>query len=371
MQFANEDVAAPARWRTWHAWARLAPAAGVLAAALPGSRWKLALAAVYVSASLLVALRPSLRAHSTALSGHLADWGALLLCAGLAGAAGATAAAVLFVYITTSALMFRTALEVLSLGAVFLTSWFLLRPDALPTLGPAFAVGLALTLTGCRFRAGLVAHMSEVAARERQAERQRLAADFHDGPLQTFSSLQIRLALARKLIDRDPKAAGQEIERIQELGRTQCEELRAFLETLRKGPGELDFRASLLALVQNFERESGLKVSMNGLTATASPGAEVALEVLKIVREALHNVFKHAQASKVELEFARSEGALEIIVRDDGAGFPFAGSYRLEELEALQAGPESIKRRVRGFEGELTLTSRPGSGSELRIRLPL
>ncbi len=320
---------------------------------------------------MLAALRPCWREYSTAFFGHLADWGALLLCAGLAGAGGATAAALLFVYITAGALMFRTALEVLALGAVFLTPWFLLRPDALPTLGPAFAVGLALTFTGCRLRAALVAHMSQVAARERQAERQRLAADFHDGPLQTFSSLQIRLALARKLIDRDPKAAGQEIERIQELGRTQCEELRAFLETLRKGPGELDFRAAVLALVQNFERESGLKVSTNGLANADSPPAEVAHELLKIIREALHNVFKHARASKVELEFARSEGALEIIVRDDGAGFPFAGSYRLDELEALRAGPESIKRRVRGFEGDLTLTSRPGSGSQLRIRLPL
>lgn len=360
----------PARWRAWHPWVRLAPAAAVLAAALSASGWKIALAAIYVVLSLMVALWRPWRAHSIALPGYLADWGALLLCAAFTGTAGAVAAAVLFVYLMVSALLFRTALELTALGAVVLPSWLLVRPEALSPLGPAFAVGLALTVAGCRVRAGIAERLEEWAAREREAERQRLAADFHDGPLQTFSSLHIRLAVVRKLLERDPQAADQEMARVQELGKIQYEELRAFLESLRKGPGKRDFLASLLDLVRNFERESGLKVRVNGLAAVNCPGAEAAPEALKIVREALHNTFKHARAATVELDLARSDGAIQITVRDDGAGFPFAGSYSLEELEALQVGPESIKHRVRALGGQLSLTSRPGSGSELKIRLP-
>ena len=61
---------------------------------------------------------------------------------------------------------------------------------------------------------------------------------------------------------------------------------------------------------------------------------------------------------------------LEISIDDNGRGFPFSGSYTLDELELLQLGPESIKSRVRSLSGELTLESRPGRGVVMKIRIP-
>jgi signal transduction histidine kinase len=366
----DEDVAVLARWRAWHPWARLAPAAAVLIVALSSSGWKFGLAALYFLASLLAAFHRPWRPHSSALPGYLADWGGLVLCAGFTGVPGASVAAVLFLHLMASALLFRTALEVAAIAAVLMPPWFLLRPDALAALGPAFGAGLALTVAGCWVRTGLLRQFPELVARELEAERQRLAADFHDGPLQAFSSLQIRLEIVSKLLERDPQAASEEVARLRQLGKAQAAEIRAFLDSLRNGPPTLDFRASLLALIRDFERESGLRVNLNGEAPGDWPGAAAALEVLKIVREALHNVYKHAGAARVDVEFARSDRTVELIIRDDGAGFPFAGSYRLRELDALGVGPESIKRRVRAQGGELTVTSQPGAGSELRIRLP-
>jgi signal transduction histidine kinase len=60
---------------------------------------------------------------------------------------------------------------------------------------------------------------------------------------------------------------------------------------------------------------------------------------------------------------------LEILVEDNGNGFPFSGRYTLDELELLRLGPMSIKRRVRTLGGDMVLDSKPGQGAGLKIRL--
>jgi signal transduction histidine kinase len=62
---------------------------------------------------------------------------------------------------------------------------------------------------------------------------------------------------------------------------------------------------------------------------------------------------------------------LELTVEDNGGGFPFTGSFGLDELELLRLGPVSIKRRVRLVGGELHIESRPGKGATLQIRVPI
>jgi signal transduction histidine kinase len=95
-----------------------------------------------------------------------------------------------------------------------------------------------------------------------------------------------------------------------------------------------------------------------------------ASEFLQIAREALNNVRKHSKASQVSLVIEASEGGLDMIVEDDGSGFPFSGAYNLDELEILRLGPRSIKRRVRTLGGDLTIHSRPPEGTTVRVHIP-
>ncbi len=62
---------------------------------------------------------------------------------------------------------------------------------------------------------------------------------------------------------------------------------------------------------------------------------------------------------------------IEIKAEDNGAGFPFSGSFHLDELELLRLGPVSIKRRVRMLGGDLQLESKPGQGASIEIRIPV
>lgn len=204
----------------------------------------------------------------------------------------------------------------------------------------------------------------------RDDERQRIAGDFHDGPLQSFVSLQMRLEVLRRLIERDAALGLGEIRDIQEFIKSQVQEIRAFLRGMKPVPIEdHGLSASIRRAVAEFQKDSGITTTFEGNGRSDSIVPATAIEILQIVREALHNVQKHAHASKTAVSLTHDAGGLEVAVEDNGSGFAFAGSYTLEELDQLQLGPGSIRRRVRGLGGDLVLDSRPGRGSRLSIRI--
>jgi signal transduction histidine kinase len=205
----------------------------------------------------------------------------------------------------------------------------------------------------------------------REAERERIAADFHDGPLQSFISFQMRLEIVRKLFGRDIDAAGDELRQLQELCRNQVSELRSFVRSMRPVEEGVSLSASLSRMVEQFERDTGIAATFASAEFGDPPQTEVSLELLQIVRETLNNVHKHSGASRVALTLGKNGQKLEVRAEDNGGGFPFSGVFSLEELELLRTGPVSIKRRVRMLGGELMLDSRPGQGSSLEIRVPL
>jgi signal transduction histidine kinase len=205
----------------------------------------------------------------------------------------------------------------------------------------------------------------------REAERQRIAADFHDGPLQSFVSFQMRLEIIRKLMQKDVAAAAEELRQLQDLCKSQVADLRSFVRSMRPTDEGMSLAASLSRMADSFQRDTGIVTNFSA-TEVHDPGeTEIALEVLQIVREALNNVQKHSSASRVAISAVRRGPKLELCLEDNGSGFPFTGSFSLEELELLRMGPVSIKRRVKMVNGDLTLESRPGQGVKLEIRVPV
>jgi signal transduction histidine kinase len=206
------------------------------------------------------------------------------------------------------------------------------------------------------------------AEKSRESERQRIAADFHDGPLQSFIGFQMRLELIKKLLLRNKGEAMEELEQLQQLARGQVTELRTFVRNMRPVDVDGSLNATLRRVVQQFQKDTGIPASFVS-AEFLDPEPEVSLEILQMVREALYNVQKHASATRVGVTIERTENALEILIEDNGHGFPFSGRYSLEELDLLRLGPSSIKRRVRTLGAEMMLDSKPGQGVGLKIRL--
>lgn len=210
------------------------------------------------------------------------------------------------------------------------------------------------------------------AQQAREAERERIAADFHDGPLQSFIAIQMRLEIVRKMMERNVEAGMEELRQLREICDRQVTEVRTFVRSMR--PVELDgagLAAALRSTVGFFQKDSGIPTTFRADLSAMHDDIDATIDIVQIVREALNNLRKHSSASRAAVSLSRTEGQLLIDLEDDGTGYPFAGAFSLEELEMLRLGPQSIMRRVRSLHGDLTLLSRPGRGSELHIRLPL
>jgi signal transduction histidine kinase len=338
------------------------------------------LLALYVVLSLMVAIRGI---RPGGLLGLLALFGdAVYFLVLVSFGVGLWLASVYFLYLLAEAVAFYGPVEVVVVAAVAAVFCAVLPYDEIGRLEPTVLVAGVLT---CGFAVHkrrretrieqLNQKLEEVqkdAEKAREAERQRIASDFHDGPLQSFISLQMRLEILRKLLDRDFRAGMQDLMELQTLSQSQIRDLRVFLHSMR--PVDMD-GASLVATArrtaESFQKESGIPVTFLGTNTPLGLSQEATAEVLQMLREALHNVQKHAGATRVAVSMEKTDRGLEISVDDNGHGFNFAGIYTLEDLEMLRLGPASLKRRARSLNADLQLESRPGRGAGLKFRIPL
>jgi signal transduction histidine kinase len=340
----------------------------------------IAIVALYTIYAILHLVRDSVESNMYPTSMLLLDGIFFLLCALHPTEQGVWVCMVAYFYLLAfSALLYEwwhvCAVALMSIGffAVFRpmpSIW--LWPAVV--LGGVLAVVLALHKHSFQDRLSAALKRSVISRSEaetaRESERQRIAADFHDGPLQSFISFQMRLEIVRKLLERDKDAAMREVVQLQDLGRAQVTELRAFVRGMQ--PADVspsNLQSAIREAVEHFERDSGISATfICGDPSILEDGA--ASEFLQIVREALNNVRKHSKASQVSIVIESSEDGVDMIVEDDGSGFPFSGAYTLDELEILRLGPRSIKRRVRTLGGDLTIQSRPLAGSVVRVHIP-
>jgi signal transduction histidine kinase len=281
-------------------------------------------------------------------------------------------------FLATEILVFHEWPELLLAGGpILLLVWFLQPP-----LMPGYLALLLAMGAGVLVRRSLQERLFQVSRQAvlyraesqsaRTLERDRLADDFHDGPLQAFTGLLVRLGVVRRLIEKDkPREAISELDLLRQLWQEQTLEVRAFVQEVRHGQsGPADLSDAIRRAVQQFERHSDIVVRLKTPDTLPELPAGSAVALLQMIREALHNVHKHARASLVSIQVAAVAGGVEVSVEDNGGGFPFGGTYTLKDLELLDVGPLSIRRRVRDMRGELALESRPGQGSTLRIRIP-
>ena len=381
----DEHILVPPRWRRGLALDRVVVALAALGIefffASPSSVLIRLLLVLFLVYSILATYWRNVQRSTYALLSVLLDCIFFLICATIQSPYVGWLSAFFYLYLIVSVVLFRPWRHVLTMGIALPILFSLVSPGQTERFLPVFVAAGILGLITARHRQFLferLVNSSRQAAlfrseseKAREAERDRIAADFHDGPQQSFISLQMRLEVLRRILDRDPEAAKQELAQLQELVRSQVAEVRAFVRGMR--PVDLDgagLSATVSRLVDRFEKDSGITATFSGNGEVKMEDSEVARELVQIVREALHNTQKHAGATRVAVGIESANGRVELSVQDDGSGFPFAGSYSLEELDLLRLGPASIRRRVRGLGGEMTLDSQPGLGASLRIRIP-
>jgi len=261
-------------------------------------------------------------------------------------------------------------------GSIEASGERLLRALAPPLLAGlvvllVFQVPLAWSMArrlqrGHRERERLLESAVEASARERQ----RIAADLHDGVVQDL--VGVAFGLAPLADDADRRGAAAE-----------ASSLRGAIARLRQGirglrtllveihPANLDstgLEAALSDLLSPLEAE-GVEVELK-VEDAASSGASGDALVYRVASEAIRNVRSHAEAKRVQLAVARpSAGTVRLIVEDDGRGF--GPEVRDRRAAGGHLGLSLLEDLVEQAGGHLAVQSSPGQGTRVELKAPV
>lgn len=242
------------------------------------------------------------------------------------------------------------------------------RIDLLQNLG----VQATTALHNARLVRDLEIERDRITETEEEA-RKKLARDLHDGPTQTIAAIAMRLNYARRLVERDPSAAGEEIHKLEEIARQTTREIRHMLFTLR--PLVLESKGLVPALRQLAAKAAethGQQVileaepdSDKGLNARAQGVA------FYIAEEAINNARKHAEAEHIWVRVWREGGNhFRLEIQDDGVGFN-VGSVDAHYEQRGSLGMVNMRERAELIRASLQLESAEGKGTRITLEVPL
>ena len=200
-----------------------------------------------------------------------------------------------------------------------------------------------------------------------EQEKSRIARELHDELAQSLTALQMDVAWCKKRVPESEMVA--RLARMETLLEGTVAATRRIAADLR--PLMLDDLGLVPAvewLVESFTQRNGIPCELDVSSAELElelPSAH-ATAVFRIVQESLANVGKHAQASRVKVAIARSGSELTLSVCDNGAGFSPQDPRKPNSYGLL-----GLRERVSLLGGEATITSAPGQGAQIEVRLPI
>jgi len=244
------------------------------------------------------------------------------------------------------------------LPAYYQTTWFQIL---------CIAVFVFLLWLFSHLRLRRVAARMQARLEERLAERERIARDLHDTLLQGVASAYMQLDVANDRLPADSPAKPL-VQHVLDLMKQVSEEGRDAIRSLRSPAPEVDNLEQVLSRVQEeFPGQPSVdfRVIVEGKLRPLHP--LIRDEVYRIGREALINAFRHANATKIEVEIEYTARSLVITVRDDGVGI---------DSKVLQTGREghwglsNMRERAEKIGARLNVLSRPGAGTEVQLAVP-
>lgn len=196
-------------------------------------------------------------------------------------------------------------------------------------------------------------------------ERNRLARELHDSVSQAMYGIALGARTARTMLDRDVSKILEPLDYVLQLSEAGLAEMRALIFELR--PETLDKEGLVEAIsrqVTMLEARHGISVQFNVQDEPYLP-FNIKEAVYWIVREALHNIVKHARATDVTIQMDCRHNVLLVDVQDNGIGFDPKGEFK------GHIGLQTMHERCRQVDGTLSIASEMGKGSTLSLSVPL
>ncbi len=209
---------------------------------------------------------------------------------------------------------------------------------------------------------------AQLLAQAREAgileERRRLAGEIHDTLAQGLTGIIAQLEAAEHTRHR-PGEWSRHLVQARSLARSSLTEARRSVRALR--PEQLEDASlpeAIGVLARTWSAQSMVTANLDTTGTPVRAGADIEAAVFRVAQEALSNVAKHAQATKVQLTLTYLDDTLLLDVADNGAGFDPAA-------RADGYGLLGMEQRLSRIRGTLTVESAPGSGTTVNAAVPL
>ena len=202
-------------------------------------------------------------------------------------------------------------------------------------------------------------------------ERRRIARDLHDQLGQRLTALRLKIASLREMVDADPELK-ERMNRLQEIGELLDSEVSFLAWELRPSAiEELGLTDAIGTFAREWSRHYGIPAEFHSTgMAKLHLDPEADTHLYRIAQEALNNIVKHANASKVNILLEYLDGEVVLIVEDDGKGFDRRMS-RSSRKSAKGLGLAGMEERASLIGGAVEIESSPGSGTTIFARIPL
>lgn len=236
--------------------------------------------------------------------------------------------------------------------------------------GSIFPAHLAVTefeRQGRKYFIGTLRDISEfVEARSRATieERKHLSRELHDSVSQALFGIVLGAQAARNAIEK-PKQAAEAIDYVLSLAESGLAEMRTLIFELR--PESLESEGLLSSLrqqTQALSKRYQINIQLDFPEGEPAMSLSIQHEVYRLTMESLHNVVKHARASRCLVRLSKSPGEYCLRIEDDGQGFD------LESVGVHRMGLRGMRERVAQLGGRLHIRSAPGQGTSIEVQLP-
>jgi signal transduction histidine kinase len=223
-------------------------------------------------------------------------------------------------------------------------------------LGVASLVYAGVVFAHHQHRIGVLETSRAEVVDEQEVELRRIERDLHDGAQARLIAVGMSLGLAEQQLEADPDRARELLAEARRGATEALQELRDLARGIH--PPILTDRG-LEAAIAALAARSPVPVTLSVDVPERPPGA-VEIAAYFVVAETLANAIKHAHATQLDITIRRHDDAVEIDVRDDGAG----------GADPAGAGITGLRRRVEAFDGSLVVTSPTGGPTVVHAELP-
>jgi len=201
----------------------------------------------------------------------------------------------------------------------------------------------------------------------REKERTRIARELHDELGQLLTALNTGIILLRKKIPSEQRNLADQATSMKELLDMTMETVKRIYMDLR--PGMLDHLGLAVAMewqCQEFEKRTGIRCLVDINPEDVISDKDLSITIFRILQETLTNVARHSKAKRVKVSLREAEGDMELVVEDNGRGI---GDDELRKPKSF--GLLGIRERVDFRGGELKISGKRGTGTNVTVRLPI